>query len=231
MITIIHGDNTVLSRKQLQTELEKHSLAGKKIRSLTSSDLTLAIITEALQSTSLFGDEAILVIERLFTMRAKNLRDQIFAILDTQAGIDVILWEDRVASATSLKLFTTTKPTILSFKTSPVVFQAMDLLGNHKERSRLLKLLHAAYEQDSVEFVFSMIARQVRLLINVLEGETGAMKPYTLTKIRQQARFFSLEKLVQMHQQLLAIDMAQKQSASLLTLEQQLDLFALQSAT
>lgn len=230
MITIIHGDNTVLSRKQLQSELKKHGLAGKKIRHFSATELSLAVLTDALQTTSLFGDENVLVLERLFKMRSKNLRDQILAILAKPSPIEIILWEDSVVSVTNLKLLQEAKPIILSFKTSPLVFQAMDLFGNPGEKQRILRHLHLAYDQDTPEFVFSMLARQVRLLINVKEGETGAMKPYTLQKVRQQAQFFPLEKLLQIHKRFLEIDLSQKLSTSLLTLEQQLDLLALQIA-
>ncbi|MBP7876096.1 hypothetical protein KA012_03840 [Candidatus Woesebacteria bacterium] len=231
MITIIHGDNTVLSRKQLQTEIEKHVSGGKTIRSLAGNELSLSVLTEALQPTSLFGDEQVLLLERLFRMRSKNLRDQMLSILQDHPGMTIIIWEDATVSATNLKLLQNAKPTIFSFKTSPLVFQAMDLFGNPGEKQRLLKHLHAAYDQDTPEFVFAMLTRQIRLLINVAEGETAALKPYTLQKIRHQAQFFPLKKLLQIHQQLLAIDLTQKQSSSLLSLEQQLDLLALQTCT
>lgn len=229
MITIIHGDNTVLSRKQLQKEIKKRVSAGKPARSYAAVNLTLPVLTEALQSTSLFGDEHVLVIERLFRMRAKNLRDQMINILSDQSQVDIILWEDNVVSATNLKLLQVAKPTVIVFKTSPLVFQAMDLFGNPKEKKRLLQQLHAAYDQDTPEFVFSMLARQVRLLINFVEGETGTMKPYTLQKVSRQAQYFSLEKLRKIHQLLLEIDLSQKLSTSTLTLEQRIDLLALQT--
>lgn len=227
MMTIIHGDNIVLSRKQLQLEVEKRVTAGKKVRSYTAADLSLPILTEALQSTSLFGEESVVVLERIFKMRSKKMRDQVLDILCTQAAVEVIVWEDAVVSATNLKLLQAAKPTVLLYKSSPVVFQALDLLGNSSQKKRLIQLLHLAYEQDSPEFVFSMFTRQVRLLINVVEGEISALKPYTLQKARQQAQHFTLEKLLNIHRQLLEIDLSQKLSTSLLTLEQQLDLLAL----
>jgi len=231
MITLIHGDNSVLSRKQLTQEIEKRVSSGKKIRSFTASELSLSTLTDALQSTSLFGDEQVLVIERLFKMRAKNVRDQMLAILAAQTAFDIVLWEDSNVTAINLKLLQDVKPIVLAFKTSPLVFQAIDLFGNPREKERLLQQLHAASKQDTAEFVFAMLASRIRQLINVAEGETAALKPYTLQKIRRQAQYFSLKKLLKLHQKLLEIDLHQKSSTSLLSLEQQLDLVALDSAT
>ena len=231
MITIIHGDNTVLSRKQLISEIDKRSAAGKTVRSFTASELNIAGLTQALHPTSLFGDEQVLVIERLFRLRSTTLRDQMLTALISQHDIEVLLWEDKLISATNLKLLETAKPQTVVFKISPIVFQVMDQFGDPAKKVQLLKQLHAAYDQDSAEFVFAMLTRQIRLLINVVEGETAAMKPYTLQKMRTQARFFPLEKALRVHRQLLEIDLAQKTSGSLLSLEQQLDLLALECAT
>ncbi len=231
MITIIHGDNTVLSRQQLTRHIEGRTRQGKTVKSIAGADISLPSLTSALQSTSLFGDEQAVVLERLFKMRSKNVRDQVVQILVTHQETEVILWDDHIISATNLKLISAAKPSVELFKTSPIVFQTMDMFGNPHESSRMIKQLHRSYDQDTTEFVFSMLARQVRLLISVVEGDTGSMKPYTLQKVSQQAKHFTLEKLLKIHHQLLVIDLNQKQSLSLLTLEQQLDMLALQSAT
>jgi hypothetical protein len=230
MITIIHGDNSVMSRRFLQTELEQFKRANKIIRSFAAADLSMATLTEALQTDSLFGNENVVVIERLFRLRSKRTRDQFIECMCQQTQLTLYLWEDTSITATSLKLLQKAKPIIQVFKTSPVVFSAMDLLGNPREQGKLLTLLHESYIHDSPEFVFSMLARQIRLLIAVVEHETSNMKPFVLGKLQRQQRYFTLSKLLALHHELLTIDLSQKQSTGLLSLEQQLDLFALKCA-
>jgi hypothetical protein len=46
-----------------------------------------------------------------------------------------------------------------------------------------------------------------------------------MSKLNSQARTFSLEKLLELHQQLYQIDQKQKQSTGLLSLASELDLF------
>lgn len=229
MITLIHGDNTVLSRSQLQKEIASRTTAGKRLVSVTAAEVSIASLTNLLQPTSLFGDPSALIIERLFKMRSKNTLSAVLTILTTQSETDIVLWEDGNVSATNLKLLAGATPTVLAFKTSLIVFQLLDLFGAPTRRTELLKLLDAASKQDTPEFVFAMLASRVRQLIKVVEGETADIKPYSLTKLRAQVRFFTLESLLKLHARLLEIDLSQKQSTSVLSLKQQLELLATQT--
>lgn len=228
MITLIHGDNTVLSRAQLQKEIASRSTAGKRVTGVTAAEVSIASLTNLLQPTSLFGDPSVLVIERLFKMRSKNTLAAVLTVLTTQPEADILLWEDGNVSATNLKLLKDANPVVQAFKTSPIVFQLLDLFGSPTRRAELLKLLDAACKQDTPEFVFAMLASRVRQLIKVAEGETADIKPYSLTKLRAQMRFFTLESLLKLHAKLLEIDLSQKQSTSVLSLKQQLELLAMQ---
>lgn len=229
MITLIHGDNTVVSRTHFHEEVEKRTRAGKSVKTVTAADLTIAGLTQLLQPTSLFGDESSVVIERLFKMRSKNTLSAIVGILISQPEADILLWEDGNVSATNLKLLKDANPVVQAFKTSPIVFQLLDLFGVPTRRAELLKLLDAACKQDTPEFVFAMLASRVRQLIKVAEGETADIKPYSLTKLRAQMRFFTLESLLKLHERLLEIDLSQKQGTSMLSLKQQLELLATQT--
>lgn len=227
MITILHGDNTVLSRQQLYDILERQRTAGRSIKSFQASELDVPKLMSAVQPSSLFGDEQVVVVERLFRLRSKKQLEQFLSVLCDNCSSEIVIWEDKNIPAASLKPLQAAQPNVQAFKTSPVVFQLLDLIGNPAQRAKLLQLLHHSYQQDSAEFVFSMIAGRIRQLIAVSEGQTNAIKAFTLNKLRQQVRHFSLSKLLRLHEQLYQIDLAQKRSATLLTLEQQLDLFVL----
>ena len=87
-----------------------------------------------------------------------------------------------------------------------------------------MKLYQESVLNDGAEFVFLMIARQIRLLIQVKENQASKIAPFMLNKLKKQAQEFTLQKLLNLHHQLYLIDQKQKRSTGLLSLESELDL-------
>jgi hypothetical protein len=69
-----------------------------------------------------------------------------------------------------------------------------------------------------------MIARQIRILLQIKDNHPPKLAPFMLSKLNKQAKEFSLEKLLNLHHQLYLIDQKQKLSTGLLDLEGELDL-------
>jgi DNA polymerase-3 subunit delta len=99
------------------------------------------------------------------------------------------------------------------------VFAMVDAVG---QRSGQLALRHLRrlFADEDPGYAFSMIARQIRLLIQIREtldmgmdpSQVLNLHPYVIEKITAQARNFSLEDLVRIHHKLLSIDLASKRS-------------------
>ena len=64
MITLLHGDHTLASRNELNRL--KDAASNKEIRVLDGRALELSTLVQSLESSSLFGGDTLVIIERLF---------------------------------------------------------------------------------------------------------------------------------------------------------------------
>lgn len=226
MLQLIHGDNQVSSRIKLTELVGEIKRQNKEILELNADKLDRAQLESALLSESLFGQEKVILLEGLYSLPKSKKKDE-FINLISSASIDIILWEKKLLTKTDLKKLPSDLESY-EFKITPKLWTFLDKLSpNPKTKNALLKLFHESIAMDGAEFIFLMVSRQIRLLIQVKEGETSKLAPFMLGKLKKQAGEFSLEKLLAIHQQLYQIDKKLKQSANLLSLEAELDLLLL----
>ena len=226
MLTLIHGDNQIASRQSLVDQINQAKATGLEIITLEANKLEVSELQEALGSQSLFGQEKVLVIEGLHSLPTSKRKKTLIQLLVSASQTDlpdVILWEKRLLTKTMLKKFPQAK--IKEFKVSQKLWQFLDNLGNHQVTlKKQLALFDTVCQQEEVHFVYLMIIRQIRLLIQAKEGHfSGA--PFMITKLRKQATYFSLAKLLRLHKKLFQIETKQKTSTNLLDLKSELDLF------
>jgi len=224
MLKVIHGENQVASRKKLVEFIEQAKQQHKEVLSLSAEKLDRAKLESALLSESLFGHEKLLVIEGLYSLPKSKKKDE-FIELISSASIETILWDKKLLTKTDFKKLPTNLENF-EFKITPKMWSFLDTLStNPKAKTSMMKLFKESVEGDGAEFVFLMIARQIRILIQVKENKPPKVAPFMLSKLSRQAKEFSLKKLLDLHQQLYLIDQKQKQSTGLLNLEGELDLF------
>lgn len=223
MLKVIHGENQVASRKKLVEFIKQAKQQNKEVISLNAEKLDRAKLESALLSESLFNNEKLLIIEGVYSLPKSKKKDE-FIELISSASIEIILWDKKLLSKTNLKKL----PTDLEnyeFKITPKMWTFLDTLStNPKVKTLMMKLFKESVEGDGAEFVFLMMARQIRILIQVKENHPPKIAPFMLSKLNKQAKDFSLKKLLDLHQQLYLIDQKQKTSTSLLSLEGELDL-------
>lgn len=226
MLTIIHGENQVASRTKLVELTSEAKNQNKDLVTLVADKLDRAKLETALQSDSLFGQEKTLVVEGLHSLPKSKKKDELINLISV-ASIDLILWEKKSLTKTDLKKLPISVRNF-EFKVSAKLWNFLDQLSpSPKAKKELLKLCHQSVAGESAEFVFLMLARQLRLLIQVKEGAPLRLAPFMLAKLQKQAQAFSSEKLLELHKKLYQIDQKLKQSTSLLSLEAELDLFLL----
>jgi DNA polymerase III delta subunit len=218
---ILHGEHLTQSRAHLGTLIDTARAKNTEVIRIVAKKTSVAELEEALVSTSLFGTEKIIIIE--------ELQDELISLVAqkstaSELGEEIILWESRQLTATMLKKFS--GATVREFKLSKKLFSWLDSLGGTNAVQKLT-LLHGAVSSESEHFCFIMLMRQVRLLIQAKDGGTIKGAPFMVSKLRSQAKKFSLEKLLQTHGKLLEVDRQLKSSGSALTLAQQLDLLTL----
>ncbi len=223
MLKVIHGENQVASRKKLVELIEQAKKQNKEIVNLSAEKLDRAKLESALLSENLFGNEKLLIIEGIYSLPKSKKKDE-FIELISSASIETILWDKKSLTKTDFKKLPTNLENF-EFKITPKMWSFLDTLSpNPKAKTSMMKLFKESVEGDGAEFVFLMIARQIRILIQVKENNPPKMAPFMLSKLNRQAKEFSLQKLLDLHQQLYLIDQKQKQSTGLLSLESELDL-------
>ena len=231
---IIHGDNLVLARNRLAEVIAEAKVKNQKITRLEAKAVTPASLQEALGSASLFGEQKLLIIEELHSLpTSKKKKELISQISATVSGADngtpttqIVLFEKKKLTATMLKKFQsqgTNRTQIFEFKISNSLWKLLDFIGNH-DKTKTLEILHQAIAQNDEYFVFTMICRQIRMLIETKAGGILKGAPFMISKLKSQASKFTLPQLLKLHTQIFQIDLSQKTSSTPYTLTQQLDL-------
>ncbi len=221
---ILHGENIVQSRNRLKQVIDAAREQNKTVERAVSKNLTEAELEELLVGNDLFGTEKLIIIEELHSLPTSNRKKALISMLANSVDQDIVLWEKRALTATMLNKFPGARAE--EFKTSSSLFKWLDLLGTDNTQQKL-KYLQEAISSDGEYFCFLMLLRQIRMLIQAKDSGKVAGAPFVVNKVKAQARNFSLEQLLQIHQRLYTIDARQKTSRSPLTLFQELDLITL----
>jgi DNA polymerase III delta subunit len=225
MITIIYGEHTVKSRDKLVEVINNYKQQNFQITRLAAKNLELGELESTLISQDLFGTNQVVIIEGLHSLLRSTKKNQLIAMV-AQSAIDVVLWEQRELTKTMLKEFPSA--TTHYFKLSSDTFNWLDSLsGNKKSGEHSVRLFHQALKQEDGFFLLIMMARQIRLLIQAIDGGVIKGPPFVISKLKKQASAFSIAQLLTIHTKLLEIDFNQKTSSKSLTLEQELDLLQL----
>jgi len=236
---ILHGDNTVSSRKELEILKEKNK--EKEIVVLNGKVLSLTDLKEALEAKSLFGIDKLIIIENiLFKLRTKDLglrtRDQglrtknleLEYLLEKAGSENLVLWEGKEINKGILSLFKNAR--IKIFKIEKLIFSLVESLrpGNSKV---IINLFRECLSNNPPEIIFSMIVRQFRLLILVKSGakngpdELKKIASWQKQRLTNQAKFFTMERLREIYQKLLDIDYKNKTGRLVYNLEKTLEIF------
>ncbi len=224
MLTIIHGDNHVASRQQLTELTTQAQNRGMELLSLEAEQLDRASLEAQLGSSSLFGQDKIVVIEAVHSLPKSAKKDQLIKLIN-DASIDIILWEKKSLGKLELKKLPS-NAAIFEHKSSKQLWNLLDSLrGQRMDKTATLRLLRESCASENAEFVLVMLARQLRLLIQVKDAGAPKLAPFMLSKLKRQADSFSLSQLLQLHRQLYQLDLRLKQSRNQLPLAAELDLW------
>ena len=228
---ILHGENTVQSRNQLFKYISVAKEAGKSILNMDAKALDLVALEQVLGNESLFAEQKVVIITELHTLLKSKKKDELIEMVAKAAAqsetsaIEIILWEKRDLTATMLKKFPVAKTE--QFKLSSTLFSWLDNLTGQKNSiqvKKMLELFQKAVQSDGDFMCFSMLIRQIRLLIQAKEGNVVGLPPFMIGKLKKQSESFSFPQLLTIHHKLLLIDIAQKTSQSRLNMTQELEL-------
>lgn len=229
MITIIHGEDIVTSRKFYIEERKKSSHAI----TFSGDNLNLTNLAQALFGKSLFdiADEEIFI-EDLFSKKQNQQFNSIVSYLQKHGeNVSIKIWESKEVSKkqlnnlknTTIKLFSLPKPLFLFLN---------ELVPQNNKK--LIYLFHKTLEGTEAELVFYMIIRQFRLLLAIFgesqENKIDEIKNMHLwqkARLEKQASFFTETHLKNIYNCICSIEISQKTGASILSLPQAIDFLLL----
>ncbi|HKY74441.1 MAG TPA: hypothetical protein VJ246_03970 [Patescibacteria group bacterium] len=219
MITLFHGDNTVASRSAYTRELERLEQRSVTVRRVDAKNLQQLELESLLGTQELFSSQTALAIEGLFSLPKSARQQQMISMLKS-ASVDVVLWDKKTVTATQQKQLG--KPAVRVFQTSPVVFSWLESVVL-KNAVGSIKLANRAMDQEGADVCFSMLIRQIRLLLQTKAGVELQVAPFVAAKLKKQASMFTLNQLLNMHRELLGIDERLKTSSTMRTLHEEIE--------
>ncbi len=220
MLYLIHGDHIEVSRNKL-VELKKAAV-GKEIRELNGKRFELNALVQALESSSLFGGDVMVVIEG-FISNAKK-REKMFGttlsrIVEAAQTVDVVLYEEKDVEKTTLTKLGANVQTFWH-KMPVIIFQFLDSVRPGNAKASLL-FFSEVTAHEPAEIVFVLLVRRVRQLIQLADHVMpDGLQSWQADRLTSQARHFTIEQLVAMHTRLLTTDIAIKTGSSPFTLAQ-----------
>lgn len=236
---ILHGDNLVASRKELEKIKEKNK--EKEIVIFDGKSLSLTDLIEALEAKSLLGNEKLTIIENLLSQQkgrvGKNVKKSGFFppiveyINRCPEESQLLFWENKEIGKSLLALFK--KAEVKLFKVEKQIFALIESLKpNHNQR--LIILFRQCLLNNPVEIIFSMIIRQFRfLLLTKSAAKIGPfdfqkLAPWQKQRLTNQAKLFTMERLLEIYQKLLLIDYHNKTGRAVFDLTKTIELFLIE---
>ena len=227
MIRFIHGDNQLESRNRL-SELVNEA-GSKEIVRLREVNLTS--VKQALESSSLFAEERLVVIENLVASGVN--KDVLDYLKKAQYQSDLLLWEGKKVDARKLGWIKKVGK-LDEYSYPKVLFKLVEVVGiaNKKE---VLELFNETAKRMPVELLYFMLVRQLRLLLLISHNgvdaaikETASLQSWMIGKFKAQASSIGQERLKKLYKQILYIDYQQKSGQASLSLKQTLDIWLTQ---
>lgn len=228
MITVIHGEDIVSSRKYYLSLVQKE----KSPTIFDYQQVTKTDLMQILEGGSLFEENASLFIEDLFSKRkpSKDFAEIIEYLKISHERGNIILWESKELTKKTTSLFP--KATTSHFPLSKTLFTFLNNVkpGNTKQ---IITLFHKTLETTEVELVFFMLIRQFRLFLalsnpsSAMIDEVLRLAPWQRSTLEKQTQLFSQETLKELYKNLYKIEVGQKTGALGTNLTQTIDFFLL----
>ncbi len=225
MITILHGEDIVSSRNEL-IAIKARFDSSYEVASLNEITAQEERVTQILQSNSLFAQKKALIIENLHEVKDKKVFTKLLNLITAnETSADIILWFNKLLTKIQLGKFTK-KTGIKEFSLPKNLFKFLDNIVPKNSRLMFSQLSDIRKNQSD-EFIFLMIVRQIRLLLLAKDNKLEGMPTWMKMKLERQAHNFTINVLKEIYQELFMIDVKIKTGQNTLPIGAQLDLLLL----
>ncbi len=157
MIFIIHGSDTVKSRKRLYQLLEEYK--DKEKLSLEAKSTTEEELTLFLGSISFLQESKLLVLENLFSVPKPKLDKFVPLIQSLEGANTIIIYQDKDLTQAQLKVFANAK--IEQYKVSKNVF-ALGFMMKPQGAKTFLSEYEKLLQAEPFELIFYVIRDSLR---------------------------------------------------------------------
>lgn len=213
MITVVCGEDTVSSFNYYQLLKKDFKKKGYQVVDIPSSEIENISLWMG-EAVSLFSDKKVFFTENLNKKlsRKANLKiNQIVSSLIKDKSVEVYSWEEGVSSR---ELKFPKGALIKEFKLKETIFKLQDALypGNLKN---FLAIFEKLLETVDEHFIFIMLAKHIRSLILAKQGEfSSKLFPWQIQKLKNQAKKWDEEKLINLYDSFYQIDVLEKTSCN-----------------
>ncbi len=202
---ILHGEDANKSYNRLVILTGELRLQQFEIISADAQEIDITHLRQEISSGGLFGTKKCFVIKNLLSGTKSKNKDKLIEVINQETDHEIILWENKALTATVLKKFPHAKTEVYSI--SPVIFKFLDSLRPKNTNNIILGWKNLQKEGTEPEFVFAMLCRQFKLLIQTKsDPKYLKLAPYPKRLIENQARYFTLDNLIDLYSRLYEID-------------------------
>ncbi len=223
MLTVICGEDTVASRNyflELKIKYQKQGIDVQEISHQQIEELNKWLA----DNQSLFYSKKVFFTQSLnkFITKKTSIK-HLIEVYSRSKTLELIDWEEE-KSARELKLGKLAM--IKEFKANQTIFKLLDSCYPNN-LSTFIKILHSLSSKIEDGFIFHMLSKHFRNLLIIKSGEKPKkILDWQVWKLKKQAKFWSLERLIAFYEALHRIDIAVKTSSNPFSLRHSLDILA-----
>ena len=202
---ILYGENTIDSSQRLVAICDEIKAEGTQVIFFDQSELTLGRLRQELSPVDLFGNSSFLVIRNLLSGTKSKNKDKLIDYLKKTNSASVLLFESKKVHPSTIKQFK--GATTENFKVEINIFKFLEKITPGNTSSLLTNYQELLQKGAEPEYIFAMLVRQVRLLIQAKSTPHLLKLPaFSQRLLQSQAQKFTLDTLLNFHQDLYAIE-------------------------
>lgn len=224
MITIIHGDDVLASRRKLVELID--SQRDSEIIRFEGAKFTAEDFLVAAESRSIISNDKLIIIEQFFCSKKSQEKTNIENLLYRKLEeINIIIWEGKELDKTTLNKITDAR--LFNYYLPKLLWRFLDSIGI-AQTSDLLTMFNVLIKTQDINFIFSMIIRQwhnLLLTLSLKNDDAIGLTSWQIAKLKRQAASFTSPKLLNSYRKLIAIEYKIKSGSTPLRLKEWLDIF------
>ncbi len=221
MLKIVCGENTVASREYFSSLKKELKKKGYSVIEL-AADNFFSKISDVRENMMLFSEKKVFFAENIYKRLSKKKEfKKILKEFESDKSNNLVIWEELSAREIS----GVDKKSIIEFKFPENIFKLLDsfYLGNFPQFHSLLMRIS---ERVPEYLIFYLLIKRVHQLLLISLGESVNLPEWQKTRLKRQAKLWTLDKLLKAVEGLYKIDLRLKTSSTPFSLVDSLDILA-----